>query len=211
MSRDDAGWQAWAEKEAANAAWQAKCHEMAGQIEREQMASERASQKAWQAKCQQMEKEILRDGRAENLALRIMQERRLETFTTDLLTSQLCDVCQRSKRSEWGSNEQFQHDTGAMKALLDLCDHLGITDPGADESQQLAREQQWQSSRSFYREATLCALEDEGSHIGTLMLTLCDMHPDWEPGDPAEDMVDALFALIDALPKSTTKQAGGAE
>ena len=54
MSSDDAGWQAWAEKEAAKAAWQEKCHEMAGQIQREQLASERASQKAWQAKCQEL-------------------------------------------------------------------------------------------------------------------------------------------------------------
>ena len=73
----------------------------------------------------------------------------------------------------------------------------------------MAREQQWQSSRRFDREATLCALEDEGNHIGTLMLMLCHRQTDWEPGDPADDMVAALFALIDALPKST-KQDGGA-
>jgi len=210
MSRDDAGWQAWAEKEAAKAAWQEKCHEMAGQIQREQLAGERASEKAWQAKCQQMEKEILRDGRAENLALRITQERRLETVTTDLLTHQLCDASHQSKRSEWGSNEQFQHDTVAMSRLLDLCEHLGITAKDSDEPEQLAREQHWQASKSFDREATLCALEDDGSHIGTLMLTLCHRQTDWEPGDPADDMVAALFRLIDALPVSTAKQAGGA-
>ncbi len=251
MSRDDAGWQAWAEKEAAKAAWQDKCHEMAGQIQREQLAGERASEKAWQEKCQherdrlakaeykqmcdqvlaeqkaslaekaqdpawqaQMDEitsQIKREHRAENLARRMMQERRLEASATDIFLACLCGHHQRSKQIEWGSHEHFQHDTVAMVKLLDLCDHLGITDPGADESQQLAREQQWQTSRSFDREATLCALEDEGSHIGTLMLTLCHRQTDWEPGDPADDMVAALFRLIDALPVSTAKQAGGAE
>jgi hypothetical protein len=164
----------------------------------------------WQARLDEMARQIKLEDRAENLARRIMQERRLETVTTDLLTHHLCDASQQSKRSEWGSNEQFQHDTVAMTRLLELCEHLGITAKDADESQQLAREQQWQTSRSFDREATLCALEDEGSHIGTLMLTLCHRQTDWEPGDPADDMVAALFRLIDALPVSTAKQAGGA-
>ena len=164
---------------------------------------------AWQAKCEQMAKQIKREHRAENLARRILQDRRLEAFTTDVFLGCLCGHLQRSKQSEWGSHEQFQHDTVAMGRLLDLCDHLGITDPGDDESQQLAREQQWQGSRSFDREATLCAMEDEGSHIGTLMLMLCHRQADWEPGDPADDMVAALFTLIDALPK-TAKQDGGA-
>jgi len=41
MSSDDAAWKEWAKKAAAEAAWQAKCHEMAGQIQREHWASER--------------------------------------------------------------------------------------------------------------------------------------------------------------------------
>lgn len=250
MSTVDPAWQEWAEKAAAEAAWQAKCHEMAGQIEREQMASERASQKEWQAKCKherdrlakaeykqmcdqvlaeqtaslaekakdpawqaqmdEITRQMKRENRAQNLARRMLQERRLEAPATDVWLACLCAHVQRSKQSEWGSQEQHQHDANAMGAILGVCDHLGITDPGADESQQLAREQQWQGSRSFDREATLCAMEDEGSHIGTLMLMLCHRQADWEPGDPADDMVAALFRLIDALPVSTTKQDGGA-
>jgi hypothetical protein len=47
MSNADPTWQEWAEKAAADAAWQAKCHEMAGQIQREQLASESAKRQAW--------------------------------------------------------------------------------------------------------------------------------------------------------------------
>jgi hypothetical protein len=208
MSATDAEWQAWAEKEAAKLEYRQMCD----QVLAEQKASlaEKAQDPAWQAQMDEITRQMKRDHRAGNLAHRMLQERRLATFTTDLLTSHLCDACQRSKRSDWGSRAQFHFDTVTMKALLELCDHLGITDPGADESQQLAREQQWQTSRSFDREATLCALEDEGSHIGTLMLTLCHRQTDWEPGDPADDMVAALFRLIDALPVSTAKQVGGA-
>ena len=204
-------------------AWQAKCqHErdrllkaeykqMCDQVLAEQTASlaEKAKDPAWQAQMDEITRQMKLEQRAENLARRMLQERRLATFTTDLLTSHLCDARQRSHQSDWGSHAEFHHDTVTMKALLELCDHLGITDPGADGSQQMAREQQWQSSRRFDREATLCALEDEGNHIGTLMLMLCHRQTDWEPGDPADDMVAALFALIDALPKST-KQDGGA-
>jgi hypothetical protein len=160
----------------------------------------------WQARLDEMASQIKREHRAENLARRMMQERRLEASATDFFLACLCGHLQRSKKSEWGSHDQFQHDTVAMVKLLDLCDHLGITAKDADESQQLAREQQWQTSRSFDREATLCAMEDEGSHIGTLMLMLCHRQTNWEPGDPADDMVAALFRLIDALPVSTAQQ-----
>jgi hypothetical protein len=192
-----AEWREWAKQQA----WLAKCEQLAEQLKRDQEASlvEKGTAAVITRTCRMM-----------NLAERMMQERKLEAPATDALLVCLCGHSHRSAYSDYGSRERHRHDALTMGSLLALCDHLGITDKDADELQQLAREQQWQGSRHFDYESTLCAAEEVGSHISSLLLTLRHGMSDWEAGDPAEGMIDALFALIDALPKSTTKQAGGA-
>lgn len=206
MSSDDAAWTAWAEKAAAEYNSKPKPGE--------EMASEPASQKAWQAQMDGITRQMKREHRAENLARRMLQERRLHAFTTDLLIGHLWNARQRSMTSDWESRAQLHYDTVTIKTLLKLCDHLGITDPGADESQQLAREYGPQIRTTFDKQAVRDALENEKSTTSTAIIRLGDAISFWWDGRYTEDQIsvaDALFALIDALPKSTTQQAGGAE
>lgn len=65
----------------------------------------------------------------------------------------------------------------------------------------------------FDKQAVLDALKDDTSTISAAASRLANALAWWLDGKAPEDRivaVDALFALIDALPKSTTQQAGGA-
>jgi hypothetical protein len=193
--------------EAAWQAWQAKCREMAGQIEREQMASESAKRQALRAKCEQEASRLATAEAEQDAGSALLQA--LENKDA-VLISKLSSVVVAARR--WAQDGSDFQQAQLVDAVVAVANHL------PRKTEHLKCEHGPQISRTFDKQAVLDALEDGSSGIGRLLVKLWHcfadfadhlrcVHPDHTDDARAkQQVVDALFALIDALPKSTTPQ-----